>query len=329
MPRGKNGANKNTIQVNFFGLLLGAAAVFFIGASLGWLGHEVPPETHAVRESGYEFINPILLCNLDSSVAENEDISLTKKLRDYISQAPSVDVSVYYLKPGGARWAGVNENERFSPASMLKVPIMAAVLRDAETHPELVDQKVYYDGAVDHNALEAIKPVHPLLPGNSYSVQELIRAMIVESDNNATELLTNLLTQKEFENIYTDLGLEVPSVGGPVDFMSTKAFTLFLRVLYNGTYLSRENSQFALKLMSESNFAQGIRAGVPSEVTVASKFGERRVDSPSGVVEELHDCGMVYAEKGPYFLCIMTRGNTLDTLAKEIADLSKIVYEAQ
>jgi hypothetical protein len=42
---------------------------------------------------------------------------------------------------------------------------------------------------------------------------------------------------------------------------------------------------------------------------------------------QLHDCGIVYKQKHPYLVCIMMRGTDLDTLAKVIAELSKIAYQ--
>lgn len=306
---------------------VGCIASFFIGSALGWVGHEMPQQTHALRESGYQYIKPVLLCNLDSSLVQNEDLSLTRALREYIEKEPSTDIGVYYLNPSKAKWAGYNENTSFAPSSMLKVPIATAVLRSAETKEGLLSQKVYYSGEVDNNTIEDFKPLNPIKPNASYSVPELLRAMIVDSDNNATELLTEMLSEKEFENVYTDLGLEVPSASGPIDFMSPKTFTLFLRILYNGTYLSREHSEEALKLMSESSFVNGIRAGVPADVVVSSKFGERRVSATANQPSvELHDCGLVYAKNGPYFLCIMTRGSDFATLEKEIAGISKLIY---
>lgn len=313
--------------MHLLALIAGGIVIFGAGAVLGWFGHQVPPPTHALRETGYEFINPILLCNLDSSIPQNENAALEKTLQDYISRSASKDVGVYYLKPGAGKWAGINENESFSPASMLKVPIMTAVLRDAEEHPDVLSKKFVYDGSTDNNAQEDIKPAHPLLPG-SYTIKELLQSMIGDSDNNATGILAGSLTPDEFNNIYSDLGIAAPSVNGPIDFMSPKSFTLFLRLLYNATYLSRDDSQMALKLMSQSDFPQGLRAGVPAGVTVASKFGERSTgDAPNA--KELHDCGIVYASSGPYFLCVMTRGSDFSALAAEIAGISKLVFEHQ
>jgi beta-lactamase class A len=212
---------------------------------------------------------------------------------------------------------------------MLKVPIMVAILRSAEDKPDLLNKKIFYDGSFNDNALEDIPPQQELEKGHTYSVNELLEYMIMYSDNNATHLLHDQLTAKEFEDTYTDLGIEVPTVNGPVDFMSPKTFTLFLRILFNGTYLSHQDSEKALKLMTVNDFPAGLKGGVPDTVTVAQKFGERLVhDSATNTNKlELHNCGIVYPEKGPYILCVMTRGNNFETLSKEIRDISKIVYD--
>jgi beta-lactamase class A len=302
-----------------------------IGGALGWAlrGPSIMTLT-PLREGGYNLIRPILLCNLPNGVQNqsNEDPALTAKIQKYISGVSNADIGVYYSNPTLSKRSGVNENTSFSPASMLKVPIMVAILRSAEDHPELLSKKVFYDGSFNDNALEDIRPQKALEAGHLYTVDELLSYMIKYSDNNATHLLHDQLTAKEFEDIYTDLGIEVPTVNGPVDFMSAKTFILFLRVLYNGTYLSHQDSEKALELMTVNDFPAGLKGGVPDSVTVAQKFGERVVyDQQTKTSKtELHNCGIIYPEKGPYLLCVMTRGNDFNTLSKEIRDISEIVY---
>ena len=69
-------------------------------------------------------------------------------------------------------------------------------------------------------------------------------------------------------------------------------------------------------------------AGLPKDVTIAHKFGEH-VSGSNGVISsvELHDCGIVYAPKKPYLLCVMTRGSDFDKLSGIIKSISNMVYE--
>lgn len=301
-------------------------AVFSVGVLLGYLGRVVPPPNKAVRENGFTYIKPILVCNLDPQ-PQNQDMTLTSKIKNFIAKAPSKDVGVYYINPTAGTWAGVNQNLSFSPASMLKVPIMVALLREVEEKPALLSQSVVYDGSFDDNTVETIKPQKTLLAGNSYTVEQLLTYMIEYSDNNATHLLYSLLPTDEFNEVFTDVGIEAPTVNGPVDFMSPKTFTIFLRLLYNSSYLSHELSEKALALMAYPDFPEGLMAGVPGGTTVAQKFGEREVTNADGsLTQELHDCGVVYTDGGPYLLCVMTRGADATTLSKEISDISSLIY---
>jgi beta-lactamase class A len=66
-------------------------------------------------------------------------------------------------------------------------------------------------------------------------------------------------------------------------------------------------------------------AGVPGNIEVAHKFGERTFQ---GAVNErqLHDCGIIYAAEKTYMLCVMTRGNDFNALSNVIKEISAEVY---
>ena len=104
-------------------------------------------------------------------------------------------------------------------------------------------------------------------------------------------------------------------------------------MLYNGTYLTKEMSEKALELLSKVDFTGGIRSGLPSDMVVAQKFGERDISTTSGVaragdIKELHDCGIVYFPDHPYLLCVMTSGNNFDKLSSVLKDVSNVVYQS-
>ncbi len=87
-------------------------------------------------------------------------------------------------------------------------------------------------------------------------------------------------------------------------------------------------SEKALALLSKTTFQEGLVAGVSSTVVIAHKFGEfiSSTNMPGQDVE-LHDCGIIYAQLDPYFLCIMTKGNSIEELQKVIAQISLLAYQ--
>ena len=75
-----------------------------------------------------------------------------------------------------------------------------------------------------------------------------------------------------------------------------------------------------------TSFKDGLLAGVPRDVTVAHKFGSRRIGESEKV--QLHDCGIVYAPERPYILCVMTQGSDFTKLAGVIKSISANVYQS-
>jgi hypothetical protein len=137
-------------------------------------------------------------------------------------------------------------------------------------------------------------------------------------------VLAQVISRQELDDSYIDLGIEVPTDGDSYT-MSVRTYASFFRILYNGTYLPHVTSEALLATLSESTFTEGIVSGVPHGTVVSHKFGERTRAATEPA--QLHDCGIVYKEKNPYALCVMLRGDDIDTLAKVIAEISKTIFE--
>ena len=100
----------------------------------------------------------------------------------------------------------------------------------------------------------------------------------------------------------------------------------FFRVLYNASYLSSLYSEYALDLLTKSEFKQGIVQGIPSSTKVAHKFGERFTTSD---LVQLHESAIVYRGSASYAVTIMTEGKSMEELKAILGALSKICYEQQ
>jgi beta-lactamase class A len=284
------------------------------------------------RADEFAFTAPLLACATPSFTSDAY-VGLEADLEKYIAglqrTGKVTDVSVYVRDMAG-RWMGINENEQYVPASLLKVPLLMAFYKQSEREPRILEKRLSYDGGTDANSLERIKSSNYIKPG-SHTIRELLKAMVAYSDNNATGLLNKAIDETVLADTYTDLGLTLPRANQTSEsLLSAKQFTYFFRVLYNATYLTPEHSEEALALLAESDFDRGIRAAVPKDIKIVTKFGERSIYTPQKELLErdLHDCGVVYAKEGPFHICIMTRGDDLDTQAEVIQEVARRVYEA-
>jgi len=290
-----------------------------------------------VREGGYNFINPLLSCNYSEDVPSSKYKPITDKLKIYIeehiSNGDAQNISIYFRGLNSGRWSGVNENDAYSPASLLKVPLMIAYLRKIDAEPSLLHKEITYKQIKDGNTVETFKSKNFIKEGQTYSVDELIQSMIMYSDNNAWELLQNNIDQKSVLEVYSDLGIPI-SEALVEENMTPKIFSYIFRILYNATYLSKPMSQYALKLLNSTDFYGGLKSGVTKDAQIAHKFGERTVFKKDSITtnitldfRELHDCGIIYYPQNPYLLCVMTKGADFYKLSGIIRDISSLIYK--
>ena len=281
------------------------------------------------RQGGYQYINPLLECEIAQDKEFQEYVSLKKIVSDYIeeikNEKKATEVSVYFRDLNNGPWFGINERDEFSPASLFKIPTMITYFKLAENDSEVLSKTLTYDGLEDLNANENIKSETQLEAGKDYTVDELIARMIIHSDNNARQMLGGNIDEPTQNEIYKDLGLDIPGVVSIEDYASVRNYASFFRILYNATYLSRDMSEKALELLSRIEFDRGLKAGIPEGVQIAHKFGERVY--PNGGANQLHECGIIYHDKNPYILCVMTRGFDIDELVGVIKNISSITYD--
>lgn len=287
----------------------------------------VPSPVHADRQRAYGLIHPLL--DIDSDARFFELSSFQGKLKSFVEGAKAArrvsSAAVYFRDLNNGMWTGLEESASFTPASLLKLPLMMSILDRSEDEPDFLSRRLELTEqtlALGGNPTN-FPPRRRLEAGRSYSVEELLQAMVSDSDNAAAVLLFNSMPPGAVEKAYADLGVAgVPGtrVGASV---TVRQYASFFRVLYNASYLDRRMSQKALELLAASSFKDGIAAGLPPGVTAAHKFGERF----DGETQQLHDCGIVYHPDTPYLLCVMTRGKDSRILASVIAEASRLVWD--
>ena len=313
-----------------------ALAVFCAGFASGWLlgekkrNWDTDRSMQEARLGGYDFINPLLECEEGAQAIGSQALYPFKhevellieesKRKNWVSH-----VSVYFREMNNGLTIDIGGEEKFTPASLIKVPILIAYLKTAESNPAIMNKKLAFT-LVDNDRVQSIKPAEAMEAGKSYSIQDLLFRMITYSDNNAYFLLMNAVDKNTLHRVYTDLGLEVPKVRNRDDYMTVKEYAAFFRVLFNASYLNKDMSEKAMEYLAEVDFTRGLVSGVPPKTVVAHKFGEKTLGADQEI-KQLHDCGIVYYPKHPYLLCVMTRGASFDYLDDTIKDISHLVYE--
>lgn len=318
-------------------LLFGAIGIFLTGGIAGYflfpLGQKMfdkqESNSKQVRQVGeHRFINPLLECEVAEGLLDAHKENFRDDLVQYIDtlkrQRNISDVAVYFRDLNNGPTFGVDDQKEFFPASLLKVPVMMAYYHLAEQNPSILRTEIPHMADKDFGITPTIVPRERIEIGQVYTVEELIRRMIVFSDNQALVLLTERLPLSEMQSLFSMLGVGDDVLIDGNSKLTVKEYAGFFRILFNSSYLSRASSEKALTLLSTTDYYDALPAGVPEEVIVSHKFGE----AGTGTHErQLHDCGIVYFPDHPYLTCIMTRGENVETLKTTIRDISKFIYE--
>lgn len=252
-------------------------------------------------------------------------VDLRKSLSDYVQtnhldDTNNTTFSMYfeYLPSGNS--IGINEKSSFIAASLLKVPIIMGVYKYIESGKLKEDTMLTMkETDLDPNFGNLWKRGI----GATISVSEAIKLTLSDSDNTAKAVLFNNVPIQTLTEVYNYLDIPNDSnANAPV--VSAKNYSSILRSLYLSTYLSLDNSQKILMLLTDTPFNDKIAAGVPKEIRVAHKIGVHDTTNPKGSIYT--DCGIIYATKRPYILCMMMRDeeNNVRTHMKAV---SRIIYD--
>lgn len=276
--------------------------------------------------AGFKFINPLLDCEISENIINAKKNNFDDELTDFVQNNKDrnklSDISVYFRDLNNGPAFGVNEDEEFTPASLLKVPAMMTAFAHADTDPNFLKKEVVFTKKIEDELAQSIKPSKEIQLGKTYTLDELVQDMIIYSDNQALYLLYSYISDWNPE-LYQLLGVHKSVLTDKKPTLTSKEYSAFFRILFNSSFLSRYYSNLALELLTKTEYKKALVAGVPPNIVVAHKFGE------SGLVNEereLHDCGIIYYPKKPYLLCVMTKGADISTLENYIADVSRFVY---
>ena len=291
----------------------------------------------------YDFINTDIVCNDTQQVVKKTGyIETTNRIASLIKgeqqKNGSIEIAVYFRDLKNGPVFGINENAKFIPASLLKLPLAMYFFSLEEEQPGFLMTNLTYTDAVRQTlsptATSSPSYVHQEFPlgtdlqiGQSYTIDDLLSRMLQYSDNFAYLTLLSYVTSQPggsevLRQKYGELGIIDPTYAD--DTITVRSYASIFRLLYHVSYLDAASSEKALSLLSKSDFNDGLVAGIPSGTRIAHKFGERELGNG---IKQIHDCGIVYYPDNPYLICVMTKGSNVQSLTSVISKISGIVYD--
>jgi beta-lactamase class A len=221
-----------------------------------------------------------------------------------------------------------NADRLFPSASLVKVPIMAAVFEKIKLGAITLDTQIKLTRRDRVGGSGSLKWVRD---GTSLSVMEIIYKMITESDNTATRMLIDYVGMDYLEGNFRKLGLVQTNIcqdgmslaSGRVkndNFTTPREMAGLMERIYKGELVNREASEFMLDVLKHNKSRSRLRKGLPLGWEIGHKTGLLR--------RACHDAGIVFSPRGDYVIAVLTSESPNYTVAKNfISKVAKLTYK--
>jgi len=235
-----------------------------------------------------------------------------------------------------------NGNTRMVMHSVMKLPIALAVLHLVDSGVLSLDKTLHIN---KKDFTKLYSPLHDKYPeGNiDVSVRDLLGYMISQSDNQACDMLLDMLGGPDQVNYYLHAaklrGINVESSEEDMaktwevqytNWCKPRYMIRLLDTLYTGKLLLPPSRDFLNKLMTETTTGPNrIKGLLPAGTIVAHKTGTSPTNA-DGLSPATNDVGVITLPNGKHLaIAIFVCNSTADETTRElvIANIAKAVYD--
>ncbi len=259
------------------------------------------------------------------SLNQNERLTgLENSLKNLAAQYPSVEPSIYVWDYDTENYAGINSDKLYSAASIIKIPVLIQLFRSIE-----MGQLTIYDTMklTNYYRAEGSGSLQFKAENSVWTMDDLARLMITESDNSATNMIMSKLGSmydvnssiRQWGLSHTRVNTWLPDMGG-TNFTTAEDLARMLYNLDNPNFLSVSSREKIFDYMGHVHNDRLIPAGLGAGAVFIHKTGD--------IGKMLGDAGIVYAPNGKkYIVAILVNRPYNSPLGKDfIVKASEIIY---
>lgn len=280
-----------------------------------------------IRKFSQIFLISILVTTAtQATLTSSKQQALAGKLRQ-LTKAYKTKVGITFIDLKTGWQFNLNGSKEFPAASVVKVAVMTCAYHLAESGKLDLEEKIKFK---ESDKVGGAGVLRWMKAGNFHTIRNLIRLMIVLSDNTATKILVDHLGPPTINEYLRSMGLfstriadstmlkEPPEANINISTPSDTA-QLFLKIA-KAEGFSIPSQKETLTLMRNQRYRWGIPRGLPARIIVANKTGHLE-----GI---LNDAGIIYTNQGTYVLAIFTQDfKRLREARLLINEISRITYE--
>lgn len=253
----------------------------------------------------------IITSNKNEAQKAQKAIDSFKKETDSLSGI----YAFYLVKLESGFSYGVSENEVMQAASLVKLPVMATLYKEAEAGRINLESKYTLK---DSDRVAGAGSLYSKPAGTTLTYRELARLMGKQSDNTALGIVRRTLGEDKIDEIISQIGMNKTSLSE--NETSPYDIGLFFEKLWKTEIVSDKSRDEILDYLTDTAYEKWIVAGISPGIRVAHKYGVE--------ANVVNDAGIVFSEK-PFVLVVMSKGVVVKEANEVFPKLARIFYESQ
>ena len=262
---------------------------------------------------------------LMTPLTENAHIvGIENGIKDLMAQYPTIQPSVYVWDYETGHFADINASQQYSAASIIKIPVLLQLFRSIEAK-----QVSLYDEMTltNYYRAEGSGNLQFKAENSKYTLDDLARVMITDSDNSATNMIMSKLgSMTDVNQGIRDWGLKhthvktwLPDLGG-TNHTTARDLATMLFNIENPEFLSMSSREKIFDYMGHVKNNRLIQAGLGSGASFLHKTGD--------IGKMLGDAGIVYTPNGKKYIVVILANRPYNSVAGKdfIVHASEIIY---
>ena len=242
------------------------------------------------------------------------------QIQNRLTSLPGI-IGFYYVNLKTGDSYALNEDELFESASVIKLPIFAAILKwQAEGAADLQEKLTF----TEEDKLPSCGALQFFPAPMEVDVETLCKLMITLSDNTATNLLIRRFGMEAFNTEFRRMGLEKSRIErylfdadassrGLENRVTPKEMGQLLEQIYRHNFVSDSVSANMEDILMRQQIKHKIRGYLPKSIPCAHKTGE-----DNGIT---NDVGIVYSDV-PFVICWLTNQTDVPEAEKAIREIT-------
>lgn len=287
----------------------------FLSAALGLFARDFKlPGLPRLTLPSFNFFEGETIVIEGNKANEEKSKKIIEEFKNVTKELSGV-YGLYVVRLNGKGSYGIFDKEKFEAASLIKLPVLAALYREAEAGNIDLDSKYTLK---DSDKIAGSGNLSSKAAGTVLTYRDLARLMGKQSDNTAFGIVRRIVGDAKINEAISDLGMTNTSLSE--NSASPYDIGIFFEKLYKNQIVKEKYKNEILDYLTDTIYENWLVAGIPEEIRVAHKYGR-----------ELHivnDAGIIFT-KEPFVLVIMTKGVVEREADEFFPKLVKIIYDGE